>query len=301
MIRLYGLNTPNTHKITICLEELALPYQIVEVDVRTGAHHTEAFAKLNPNARIPVVVDTDTNTTVFESNAILLYLASKAGRLMPISPNDRWEAIQWLFFQAASLGPMLGQQAWFNYYAGQKVPYAVERYGAECQRLYKVLDQRLEAREFLCQQYSIVDIAHFGWLHCAQSMHLGFEDYPALTAWYQRIAERPAVQRGVLLPNPLPSWSEKNKLVQEAMHHASSIVEVRGIGDDRHCDVHVVLGPNPGRRFRLSFKTSSTCCTVSAWRSYGCARSCNGARDERAIRPTCGGNEQTGCQRDDSG
>ena len=220
MIRLYGLNTPNTHKITICLEELGLPYEITEVDVRAGAHRTDAFARLNPTGKIPVILDTDSNTTVFESNAILLYLASKTDRLMPVTPNDRWEAIQWLFFQAASVGPMLGQQAWFNYYAGESVPYAVERYGAECRRLYGVLDQRLSTREFLCHHYSIVDIAHVGWLHCAQAMHLGFEEFPALTAWYLRVLARPAVQRGILLPTPLPSWKKENKLVQEETHHA---------------------------------------------------------------------------------
>jgi GST-like protein len=220
MIRLHGLNTPNTHKITICLEELALPYEILSVDVRSGAHLDADFEKLNPTGKIPVIVDTDSNTTVFESCAILLYLASKADRLMPHTPNERWEAIQWLFFQAASVGPMLGQRAWFTYYAGEEIPYAISRYDAEAKRLYAVLDRRLQQRSFICGTYSIMDIAHFGWLHCAHAMHLGFEEFPALTQWYRRVLERPAVQRGIVLPTPLPEWNAEKKLGTAETQHA---------------------------------------------------------------------------------
>ncbi len=219
MIRLYGLNTPNTHKITIALEELALPYEIEVVDVRSDAPLSAEFKRISPNGKVPAIIDTDTGTPVFESGAILLYLASKAERLMPYTPAERWQAIQWLFFQTASMGPMLGQRAWFNYYAGEAIPYAIKRYDAQVKRLYGVLEQRLSTRDFICDSYSIVDIAHFGWLHCAHAMHLGFEDFPALTAWYQRVLARPAVQRGVRLPAQLPTWHADRKLSnQETLH-----------------------------------------------------------------------------------
>ena len=128
MITLYGLNTPNSHKVSIALEELGLSYQVEAVDVRAGEHLRDSFRAITPNAKIPVITDHDSGTRVFESNAILLYLASKTERLMPLTPNDRWEALQWLFFQASAIGPMFGQWAWFSYYAPEPLPYAIDRY-----------------------------------------------------------------------------------------------------------------------------------------------------------------------------
>ncbi|MBH8564653.1 glutathione S-transferase N-terminal domain-containing protein [Nostoc sp. CENA67] len=201
MIDLYTENTPNGYKISICLEELNLPYNVKVVNVRQGEQFKDEFLALNPNAKIPVIVDHETGQTIFESCAILLYLADKTGKL--ISTN-RWEAIQWLFFQAANIGPMFGQRAHFTFFAPEKISYAIERYTKESERLYGVLEGRLKKRDYLCDEYSVVDIAHFGWIHTAKRMGFSFEQYPSLAAWYERIAARPAVAKGITIPAPLP-------------------------------------------------------------------------------------------------
>jgi len=201
MIDLYTENTPNGFKISICLEELNLPYNVKVVNVRQGEQFKDEFLALNPNAKIPVIVDHETGQTIFESCAILLYLADKTGKLMP---KDRWEAIQWLFFQAANIGPMFGQRAHFTFFAPEKMPYAIERYTKESERLYGVLEGQLKKRDYLCDEYSIVDIAHFAWIHTVKRMGFSFEQYPNLTAWYERIADRPAVAKGIKIPAPLP-------------------------------------------------------------------------------------------------
>ncbi len=213
MIRLCCLNTPNSHKISIALEELSLPYELEAVDVRPGVGESAWFNALNPNGKTPVIVDTETGTTIFESCAILLYLSSKANRLMPSSPNERWEALQWLFFQGASLEPMLGQLAWFSYYSGEPVPHAINRYSAEVERLYSVIDGRLANQEFFCTDYSIVDIAHYGWINCANKMHLDFSKWRHITRWYEAVGARPAVQRGLAIPAPLPSWDASHRMI----------------------------------------------------------------------------------------
>ncbi|MDB5872851.1 MAG: uncharacterized protein JWQ07_2293 [Ramlibacter sp.] len=212
MITHYALNTPNSHKISIALEELALPYRVEVVDVRAGEHLTPAFRQINPNGKIPAIVDHDSNTTVFESCAILMYLAAKANRLMPIAPNERWEALQWLFLQASGAGPMFGQWAWFTYYAGEPVPYAIERYRIEAERLCSVVDARLQGRDWMCGAYSIVDIAYFGWFHCLAAMHFDLGRHAGLGRWYARMLSRPAVQRGIAIPSPLPGWDAARKL-----------------------------------------------------------------------------------------
>jgi GST-like protein len=207
MFTLYAHGSPNPHKVSIALEELGLPYEAEIVDIRAGAQFTPAFLALNPNAKVPVLVDHDAGQTVWESNAILLYLAEKAGRLLPVDPAARMRATQLLFFQAASIGPMFGQRAHFSLFAPEKPAYAVNRYEAECERLTRVVDTLLEGRDWFLGEYSIVDIAFFGWFWCA--MHQGFaiDAFPHLSAWYARMAERPAVQRGVVTPLPLPDFS----------------------------------------------------------------------------------------------
>lgn len=203
MIELYTHNTPNGHKISICLEELELPYSVKVVDVRQGEQFKDEFLALNPNAKIPVIFDHETGQTIFESCAILLYLADKTGRLIP-SGQARWEAIEWLFFQAASIGPMLGQRAHFAFFAPEKIPYAIERYTKETERLYGVLEGRLKERKYICDEYSIVDIAHWGWIYTAKRMGFSLDPFPSLSAWHDRIAERPAVAKGITIPAPLP-------------------------------------------------------------------------------------------------
>ncbi len=204
MIDLYTHNTPNGHKISICLEELNLPYTVKVVDVYQGEQFKDEFLALNPNAKIPAIFDHDTGETVFESCAILLYLADKVGKLVPLSGKARCEAIQWLFFQAANIGPIFGQRAHFALFAPEKIPYAIDRYTKESERLYGVLERWLEEREYICDEYSIVDIAHFGWIYTAKRMGFSFDQFPNLTAWHDRIAARPAVAKGITVPAPLP-------------------------------------------------------------------------------------------------
>ena len=206
MIDLYTFKTPNGYKISICLEELGFPYSIKNVNIIQGEQFQEDFLALNPNAKIPVIVDHETGLTIFESCAILLYLADKAGKLLPPSGKARWEALQWLFFQAASIGPMFGQRVHFEFYAPEKIPYAIDRYTKESERLYQVLEQRLITREFICDEYSIVDIAHFGWIHTVKDFFgISSQQFPHLIAWYDRIAARPAVAKCIAIPHPSPS------------------------------------------------------------------------------------------------
>jgi len=200
MIDLYYWTTPNGHKITMFLEETGLPYRIVPVNIGTGAQFEPQFLALSPNNRIPAIIDHDpagggAPISVFESGAILLYLADKTGRLLPAALRGRVEALQWLFWQVAGLGPMAGQNHHFARYAPEKIPYAIERYVKETNRLYGVLNKRLAGRDFIAGEYSIADIACYPWIvsHEAQGQRL--EDFPRLQRWFEAIRERPATQR----------------------------------------------------------------------------------------------------------
>jgi len=200
MIDLYYWTTPNGHKITMFLEETGLPYRIVPVNIGTGAQFEPQFLALSPNNRIPAIIDHDpagggAPISVFESGAILLYLADKTGRLLPAALRGRVEALQWLFWQVAGLGPMAGQNHHFARYAPEKIPYAIERYVKETNRLYGVLNKRLAGRDFIAGEYSIADIACYPWTvsHEAQGQRL--EDFPRLQRWFEAIRERPATQR----------------------------------------------------------------------------------------------------------
>jgi GSH-dependent disulfide-bond oxidoreductase len=200
MIDLYYWTTPNGHKITMFLEETGLPYRIVPVNIGTGAQFEPQFLAISPNNRIPAIVDHDpagggAALSVFESGAILLYLAEKTGRLLPAALRARVEVLQWLFWQVAGLGPMAGQNHHFARYAPEKIPYALERYVKETNRLYGVLNKRLGGRDFLADDYSIADIACYPWTvsHEAQGQRL--EDFPRLKRWFEAIRDRPATQR----------------------------------------------------------------------------------------------------------
>jgi GSH-dependent disulfide-bond oxidoreductase len=200
MIDLYYWTTPNGHKITMFLEETALPYRIMPVDIGKGAQFDPAFLAISPNNRIPAIVDQapadgGTPVSVFESGAILLYLAEKTGRLLPADPRGRVETTQWLFWQVAGLGPMAGQNHHFSRYAPEKIPYAIERYTKETNRLYGVLNKRLADRPFVAGEYSIADIAAYPWIvpHEAQGQRL--EDFPHLKRWFETIRDRPATLR----------------------------------------------------------------------------------------------------------
>jgi len=200
MIQLYYWPTPNGWKITIFLEEAATPYEIVPVNIGKGEQFAPAFLAISPNNRMPAIVDSDgpggKPISIFESGAILLYLAEKTGRFLSHEPRERWDAIQWLMFQMGGVGPMFGQAGHFTRYAPEKIPYAIERYANESRRLCGVLDKRLADRDFVAGPYSIADMAIFPWVH-AISERLDVAEMPHLAAWMARLRARPAVQRGL--------------------------------------------------------------------------------------------------------
>ncbi|WP_409158867.1 GSH-dependent disulfide bond oxidoreductase [Pectobacterium sp. B2J-2] len=205
MIDLYYAPTPNGHKITLFLEEANLPYQLHRVNISKGEQFRPEFLAISPNNKIPAIVDTeptegDTPISLFESGAILLYLAEKHGVLLSSSLRERTATLQWLFWQVAGFGPMLGQNHHFNHYAPQPVPYAIERYQQETQRLYRVLDKHLQDSPWLAgEHYSIADIATYPWVVSYARQRVDLDDYPAVKAWYTRISERPATQRAYQL------------------------------------------------------------------------------------------------------
>jgi GST-like protein len=202
MLEVYSWPTPNGHKVHIMLEECGLAYRVHPVDIGAGEQFTPDFLALSPNNKIPALTDPDgpdgRPISLFESGAILLYLAGKTGRLLPADVAGKYEVLQWLMFQMGSVGPMLGQAHHFRLYAPQKLPYAIERYTHEAQRLYGVLNKRLAHTTYIGgRDYSIADIAVFPWLRSWKNQGVEMVDYPHLKGWFDEIAQRPAVQRGV--------------------------------------------------------------------------------------------------------
>ncbi|BAY40567.1 putative glutathione S-transferase [Nostoc sp. NIES-2111] len=200
MIDLYYWTTPNGHKITIFLEEVGLPYNIIPINIGAGDQFQPEFLKISPNNRIPAIVDHEPPDggepiSVFESGAILLYLAEKTGKLISENLRTRTEVLQWLFWQMAGLGPMAGQNHHFNRYAPEKIEYAINRYVNETGRLYAVLNKRLADREFVAGHYSIADIAAYPWIVPHESQNQNLEDFPNLKRWFEAIKARPAVIR----------------------------------------------------------------------------------------------------------
>ena len=205
MITLYTWSTPNGRKVSIMLEECGLAYAVKPVNIGTGEQLEPGFLALNPNHKIPVLVDDDGPDggpiTLFESGAILIYLAAKTGRFLPESLSGRYEALQWLMFQMASIGPMFGQAHHFLRFAHERVPYAIRRYSNETRRLYGVLEGRLEAHDWLAADvYSIADIATFPWVARHDYQEVDLAHYPNVQRWHDSIAARPAVQRGMKVP-----------------------------------------------------------------------------------------------------
>jgi GST-like protein len=200
MIDLYYWTTPNGHKITMFLEETGLPYRILPVNIGTGAQFDPAFLAIAPNNRIPAIVDHEPKgggaaLSVFESGAILLYLAEKSGRLLPADLRGRVQVTQWLFWQMAGLGPMAGQNHHFSRYAPEKIAYAIERYVKETNRLYGVLNTRLATQDFLAGEYSIADIACYPWIVPYEAQGQRLEDFAHLQRWFNAIHDRPATLR----------------------------------------------------------------------------------------------------------
>ncbi len=204
MIDLYTWPTPNGKKISIMLEETGLPYRAIKIDITSNEQFAPEYLAVNPNGKIPAIVDHDGpgggDFTVFESGSILIYLAEKAGKLLPTEPVARITTIEWLMFQMSGLGPMLGQAHHFRRFAPEPVPYAVERYEKEAARLYGVLDRRLGEVEYLAGDYSIADIASFPWIYRYEWQGIALEDYPNVGRWFAAIKARPAVQRGIKVP-----------------------------------------------------------------------------------------------------
>jgi GSH-dependent disulfide-bond oxidoreductase len=200
MIDVYFWPTPNGKKITIAIEELELAYRIVPVNIGRGEQFRPEFLAISPNNRMPAIIDDapadgGASVSIFESGAILIYLAEKTGRLLPTETRARAEVLAWLMWQMGGLGPMLGQAHHFRSYAPEKIPYAIERYTNEAHRLYRVLDTRLANREYVAGDYSIADIAAWPWIS-PEGQGQSFDEFPNLKAWYGRVKARPAVERG---------------------------------------------------------------------------------------------------------
>ena len=220
MIEVLTWPTPNGHKVHVMLEECALPYRVTPVDIGAGDQFQPQFLAVSPNNKIPAITDPDgpdgKPISLFESGAILLYLAAKTGKFLPATDRERFEVLQWLMFQIGSVGPMLGQAHHFRIYAPEPITYAIDRYSNEAKRLYGVIDKRLARSPFLGgREYSIADIATFPWLRSWENQGVTLSDYPHLEKWYEAIAARPAVQRGVQVLAELrkPVRSDKEREV----------------------------------------------------------------------------------------
>jgi len=202
-IDLYYWPTPNGWKISIMLEETETPYNLIPVDITAGDQFKPDFLAISPNNKMPAIVDSQgiegQPLSLFESGAILLYLADKTGQFIPKQPRDRYSVIQWLMFQMGGVGPMLGQTHHFRQYAPEKIPYAINRYTNEATRLYRVLDKQLSQAEYIAGDYSIADMAIFPWIISHEKQGQNLADYPHLQRWFEAINQRPAVQRGLAL------------------------------------------------------------------------------------------------------
>ncbi len=204
MIDLYTDATPNGWKVSVMLEEIGMPYKTHHVDILTGTQKEEWFLKLCPNGRIPAIVDRDNDDfAVFESGAIMLYLARQSGKLLPADPQGESRVVQWLMFQMAGIGPMMGQSNVFYRYFPEKIPAAIDRYHNECRRLYEVLDKQLAGRDYLCDEFSLADIANWCWVRIYFWGGTNIDGLDNLKAWMQRIEARPACQRGIAVPHPV--------------------------------------------------------------------------------------------------
>lgn len=201
MIDVYFWTTPNGYKVTIMLEEIGLPYNVIPVNIGKGEQFAPEFLKISPNNKIPAIVDYEgpdgKPLAIFESGAILLYLAEKTGKLMPSDVRGRYDVIQWLMFQMGSVGPMLGQAHHFRRYAPEPIEYAIDRYTKEARRIYRVIDKRVAETPYLAGSYSIADIATFPWLRTYKWQGQNIDDFPHLKRWFDSINDRPAVQRGL--------------------------------------------------------------------------------------------------------
>jgi GST-like protein len=216
MIELYTAATPNGFKVSIALEELGLPYKVIPLDFATMEQKKPEFLAINPNGRIPAIIDRDNGDfAVFESGAILIYLAEKTGKLLPQDPKRRSQAIQWLMFQMGGVGPMMGQANVFYRYFSEKIPAAIARYQKEGRRLFEVLDGHLAHHEYLADEYSIADIATWPWVRIHDWSGISIEGLVHLQAWMARMEARPACQKGITIPPRNESPEDQVKRAQQ--------------------------------------------------------------------------------------
>jgi GST-like protein len=204
MIDLYTWTTPNGRKASIMLEEVGLPYDVHTIDITSGEQHDPEFLKISPNNKIPAIVDSDgpdgEPIALFESAAILIYLAEKTGQLLPKDPRTRYQVMEWTMFQMGGVGPMFGQAHHFRRFAKEKIPYAIDRYTNETRRLYGVLNKRLSSHDYLVDDYSIADVITFPWCARHEWQGVDLNEFPDLKRWYDAVAARPAVERGMAVP-----------------------------------------------------------------------------------------------------
>ena len=226
MIDLYTAPTPNGHKASITLEELGIPYEVHIVNLLAGDQKAPDYLRLNPNGRIPTIVDRDEGGfAVFESGAIMIYLAEKAGRLLPTDRRGRSLVIQWLMFQMGGIGPMMGQANVFYRYFPEKIPPAIDRYQNECRRLFEVLDGRLAEHEWLAGDYSIADIANWAWVRTHKWSGVRTDGLEHLGRWMTAMSARPACRRGVDVPFPLPDMGADSEAEKEFAKAASTLLQ----------------------------------------------------------------------------
>ena len=225
MIDLYFWPTPNGWKISIALEEMELPYNVIPVNIGRGEQFNPEFERISPSHRMPAIVDHDPiggNGKLFalaESGAILLYLAEKTGKFLPEDPRRRYQAKQWLLWQMSQLGPMLGQHGHFALYAKEKIPYALDRYRGEVLRLFEELDRQLEDREYICDDYTIVDMACWPWILTYKSQQIELVEFPNIRSWYDNLKTRPGLRRGYDLLKENRSKRGKEAPDDEARAH----------------------------------------------------------------------------------
>ena len=228
MIDLYTAATPNGHKVSIALEELDLPYTLKTLDLSKNEQKTPAFLAINPNGRIPAIVDrSEGDFAVFESGACLIYLAEKTGRLLPTEFKARSRVLQWLMFQMGGVGPMMGQANIFFRYFPEKIQAAIDRYQGESKRLFRVMDTHLAHNEYLADDYSIADIANWAWVRTHKWSGVDIDDLPHLSRWVETIRARPAVQQGLLMPPSMRDLAKGDEAkTKEFVEKARAMVEM---------------------------------------------------------------------------
>src|SRR6056300_646474 len=234
MIHLYTASTPNGHKVSCTLEALEMPYEVHSVNLAEDEQKKPDFLKISPNGRIPAIIDTDNDLSIFESGAIMLYLADKAGKLIPDDVVGRAKVTEWLMFQMGGIGPMMGQANVFYRYFPEKIPAAINRYQSEVRRLFEVLDQRLSDVEYLAGDYSIADMAHWCWVHTHRWSGVELEGLTHLQRWVDAIKERPAVQAGILVPHKMADvlQDQDSSKTEQFIKAARTMVQGVNSGDD---------------------------------------------------------------------